>query len=160
MSLKAPFVDFSGRKKSARDDDNINMLASSETAPPNGLAGALDSNPLFGLPLNDTGSARSVGAVAPADDAPRLTATEPTGTGTAGTVSSASTDATSLVAPGATVELSSAYSGIVSFAGATGTLKIDNSSSFSGAGTRPGGVTASTSSQTYATLLAGIYYLF
>ena len=37
-----------------------------------------------------------------------------------------------MIAPGATVELSSAYSGDVSFAGDTGTLKIDNSSSFTG----------------------------
>jgi hypothetical protein len=38
----------------------------------------------------------------------------------------------STIGAGATLELPSAYSGTVSFAGATGTLKIDNSSSFSG----------------------------
>ena len=37
-----------------------------------------------------------------------------------------------VIAAGATLELASAYSGTVAFAGATGTLKIDNSSSFSG----------------------------
>ena len=41
--------------------------------------------------------------------------------------------ATSLtIADGATVELSSAYAGAVTFAGSTGTLQLDNSSSFSG----------------------------
>jgi hypothetical protein len=33
---------------------------------------------------------------------------------------------------GATLELTSAYNGVVTFAGSTGTLKLDNSSSFSG----------------------------
>ena len=62
------------------------------------VVGALDSSPLFDLPLNDVGPARSVWTGAPADDAPRSTATEPTGTGTAGTlVSSASNDATTLI---------------------------------------------------------------
>ena len=41
-------------------------------------------------------------------------------------------NATTVIGAGTTVELSSAYSGTVYFAGATGTLKIDNSSSFSG----------------------------
>ena len=36
------------------------------------------------------------------------------------------------IADGATVELSSAYAGAVTFAGSTGTLQLDNSSSFSG----------------------------
>ncbi len=45
---------------------------------------------------------------------------------------SSGTSPTTVIAPGATVELSSAYSGDVSFAGDTGTLKIDNSSSFTG----------------------------
>ena len=36
------------------------------------------------------------------------------------------------IADGATVELSSAYAGAVMFAGSTGTLQLDNSSSFSG----------------------------
>jgi hypothetical protein len=38
----------------------------------------------------------------------------------------------SQVPAGGTLELTSSYSGTLSFAGATGTLKIDNSSSFSG----------------------------
>src|SRR5262249_2769452 len=36
------------------------------------------------------------------------------------------------IAPGATVELTSAYAGAVTFAGSAGTLQLDNSSSFSG----------------------------
>jgi Bacterial Ig-like domain len=39
---------------------------------------------------------------------------------------------TQVVSAGETLELASPYSGTISFAGATGTLKIDNSSSFSG----------------------------
>jgi hypothetical protein len=36
------------------------------------------------------------------------------------------------VAPGAVVEISSAYAGAVSFAADTGTLQLDNSASFAG----------------------------
>ena len=64
-----------------------------------------------------------------ADGAPSVTAATPVGTGS---VAEPVSNVATVIPAGATLELASAYSGTVAFAGATGTLKIDNSSSFSG----------------------------
>jgi hypothetical protein len=64
-----------------------------------------------------------------ADGTPSVTAATPVGTGSGAEPVSYGA---MVIAGGATLELASAYSGTVAFAGATGTLKIDNSSSFSG----------------------------
>ena len=133
MSLKAPFVDLSGRRKNVLADDNIiGTLASSETVARDNFVNPLDGNPLFDLPSSHadavpsfpiwrTGRRRSQNH---RDQAGRH--------GSTGSMVSSVSNATTVIGAGATVELSSAYSGTVSFAGATGTLKIDNSSSFHG----------------------------
>ena len=64
-----------------------------------------------------------------ADGTPSVTGATPVGTGSGAEPVSYGA---MVIAGGATLELASAYSGTVAFAGATGTLKIDNSSSFSG----------------------------
>ena len=61
-----------------------------------------------------------------ADGAPSITAV---GTGS---VAEPVSGVTTVIGDGATLELAYAYSGTITFAGATGTLIIDNSSSFSG----------------------------
>ena len=58
-----------------------------------------------------------------------VTAATPVGTGT---VAEPVSNGATVITAGATLELAHAYSGTISFAGATGTLIIDHSSSFSG----------------------------
>ena len=76
-----------------------------------------------------------------ADGTPNFMATTPVGTGSiggtatpagAGSVAEPLLKVATVIADGATLELGSAYSGTVTFAGDTGTLKIDDSTSFSG----------------------------
>jgi hypothetical protein len=135
MSLKVPFVDWSGRRKNVLADDtnSIDTLASGETVTADSVVDPVNSNLPFDLPLIHAGVVSSFSTGTPVDDASRVTATKPGDTGSTVSVAVPSvSNATTVISAGATVELSSAYSGTVSFAADTGTLKIDNSSSFSG----------------------------
>jgi Ca2+-binding RTX toxin-like protein len=74
----------------------------------------------------DTAASTAMAAtVTVADGAPSFTAVT-------GSVAEPISNVATVISDGATLELASAYSGTISFAGATGTLIIDNSSSFSG----------------------------
>ena len=75
-----------------------------------------------------------------ADSTPNFTAATPVGTGSiaattpagAGSVAEPIGKVATVIADGAMLELNSAYSGTITFAGDTGTLKINDSTSFSG----------------------------
>jgi len=108
---------------------DVDTLASSETAVADSIVNLFDGDPLLGLAQTGTPGVQSFMTGTSAGGAPSFTATAPVDTGPV--VASGSSMAT-VIDAGATLELTSAYSGIVSFAGTTGTLKIDNSSSFSG----------------------------
>ena len=85
------------------------------------------------LPDTDKGPSQtsSVNAVNPTHMTPTISGLEGDEFGTV-TSTGANGKLSAVISAGATVELASAYSGTISFAGATGTLIIDHSSSFSG----------------------------
>ena len=80
-------------------------------------------------PVDNGSVAEPVSNFATVVSAPSITAVTPIGTGSAAEPVS---NGAMVVPVGGALELTSAFSGTVTFAGATGTLKIDNSSSFSG----------------------------
>ena len=128
MSLKARSVS-PERRKNAHSDDGFDAFGLEHGGIANGFANSLN-NPLFSTASGQVGHA-SMATPDVASEVRTAAGTSPVAASTA-PVASAGTNPTTVIAPGATVELSSAYSGQVSFAGDTGTLKIDNSSSFTG----------------------------
>ena len=128
--LKTPLLNSFSRRNGALSDGLTEVdPALSETAHTDSIGNLFAGNPRLDSAQTDTAGVssfmpdRSAGSAAPG-----VTATTPVDTGV-GAISNAA----AVVGAGATLELTSEYSGTVSFAGSTGTLKIDNSSSFSGA---------------------------
>ena len=128
--LKAPLLNSFRRRGDRLVDDGItDALALGETAVAD-IAGTLfASDPLLHSAQTDTAGVSNFKPDRSASTAaPGVTATTPVDAGPlVGPISN-----TALISPGSTLELTSAYSGTVSFAASTGTLLIDNSSSFNG----------------------------